>query len=797
MLQNNLKIAFRSLRKQGFTSLLNIFGLALGIAVALLLYIYVQDENNFDKFHTNFDNLYRVNLDANLGDEIQKWSNAPNIIAPKMAEEIADIDKSIRLFAHDFGNTAYVRVNEQNYIEDRLYWADKDLFELFSIDLKVGNPATALAEPNRVVISESIAKKYFGNKDPMGQELEVDSRQKLVITGILTDLPQNSTLDGEIFSSFSTLKWAHDRLSWSNASFETWLLLADHAEPKNIEEQIVKVYKKNVPEDGQWFDMYLQSFSDVHFGSVGIDQYSQRVGDPLQVRILGVLALVILLIACINYMNLATAQSQKRFKEVGISKTLGANRKQLMSRFFTETALVVSIAFLLAIILIALALPFFNQLAEKVFSLQHLAQTNILLAIAAIYFMVITLAGLYPAVYLSSFSPKRLLQTAFRKNDSAGQFRRFTVVTQFCASIVLIISTLVFYQQLQFIQKKNLGFQPEQVIALSVASIRENSKILSLKEQLRNINGIKEVCRAQSFPTASNESGYSLSKTTNSEEYLVVDANSISAECPNILNFNLLAGRGLPPNKNPEDSTIQVVINQYISDFMEWSANDAIGKSLPNLFGQRKTEVVGVVENFHFTTLHQPIGPYVLHNGNLNHQHYLLLQTETDQYQSLLSSIKSVYSSTVPSIAFDYKFVDANIQSLYHSEQKLARIILIFSILAILVACLGLFGLASFMAEQRTKEIGIRKILGASIESLVGLLTKEFLGLVLLALFIAIPIGGYFMNSWLEGFAYRTDVSWWVFVIAGLVALSIAFLTVSVQSLKAAISNPVESIRNE
>ncbi|MFK7932681.1 MAG: ABC transporter permease, partial [Saprospiraceae bacterium] len=389
------------------------------------------------------------------------------------------------------------------------------------------------------------------------------------------------------------------------------------------------------------------------------------------------------------------------------------------------------------------------------------------------------------------------LQTTFRKNDAAGRFRRWTVVIQFTASIILIISTLAFYQQLEFIQNKKLGFQPNQVIALAIGGVNEQSQRNSLRESIRNISGVESVCLSQSYPTADGESGYSLSKTADSESGIIVNTNQMSAECSDILNFNLLAGRGLPPNKVAGDTVVKIVINQYISDYLEWTPTEAIGKEIPNLFPSNKTEVVGVVENFHFSSLYQPIGPYVLHNGNVAGEEYVLVKTATSNYETLLGDLQSTFSTVVPQLAFQYEFMDESINTLYAKDRRLAKIILIFSVLAILVACLGLFGLATFMAEQRTKEIGIRKVLGASIENLVTLLSKEFLILVGIALVLAIPIGWYAMNQWLQGFAYRTELSWQMFMMAGVIALGIAFLTVSMQSLRVALVNPVDSLKDE
>jgi putative ABC transport system permease protein len=798
MLTNYLKIAMRNLMKNKLFTGLNVLGLALGIAVALLLLVFVKEELSFDRYHSKVERIYRGVAEVDFGDIKEKWATYPNIVGPTMKSEIAGIEEQMRMWEHNFGEPAFVRVGNNNFVQKNFCWADSSILSIFDLKLLDGNEKTALNGPYKVILSESIANKYFPKKDPIGRFIKIDNELSLEVTGIYRDFPQNSTLDAEVIGSFPSVAWTVKNLSWSNVSFETYFLLRPGVDPKSIEKQFAVVYDKYVSKADQWLKFGLQPLQDVHLYSASIGHsYSDRVGDPQQVRILVILALIILIIACINYMNLATARSQQRYREVGITKALGANRAQLARRFYMETGVLVTFALALGIGIMLAVLPLFNRLAGKQFDLWDVLSPEVLLGLALIWLVVTLIAGSYPALMLSAFNPKHLLQTAFRQKSSAGLLRRSLVVVQFSASIVLMICTALFFQQLNFIQQRNLGYKPEQVVAINMAGAETRDQINAFNNVCKSLGSVAEVTRAQSFPGES-ASGRSVSRAQNLEQTLPVQTNHANAEILAVLNIKLLAGKTLPNAvKTPEDTTVQIIVNKVISDFLGYTPEEAIGKKAINLFGYSRAEIVGVMDNFNFDNFHQPIGGYVFHNSNSEGLTYTLIKLNTSNLPSSMKQIEKAFNEVLPTSAFDYTFLDQHLDTLYRREQRTASVVLVFSCLSILIACLGLFGLAAFTAEQRTKEIGVRKVLGASIGSIVGLLSRDFMGLVLISVLVASPVAWYFMNSWLKDFAYHVDIKWWIFVGAGAVSLLIAFVTVSAQSIRAATVNPVESLRSE
>jgi putative ABC transport system permease protein len=805
MLKSYLKIAWRSLQKNRLFTLLNGAGLAIGLAVALLLLLYARDETAFDRHHSRADRIARVLLTATFDGKSERWGNAPNVVGPTMKAQLPGVENQVRFMRHKFGQTAFVHSGEARFVEARLYWADSTLSSVFDVPLLMGNPKTALAGPNRVMLSQSAAKRYFGTENPLGKVLDVDHENQLEVTGVYADFPATSTLDADLIGSFASVGWASNptNQSWSNASFETYLLLQPQADLAKLERQMAALVVKNVPEDSRFYTLQLQPLLDVHLHSADIKNTSfTRLGDARQVTILYVLALVILLIASINYMNLATAQAQTRSKEVGINKVVGATRTQLIGRFYAETALIVSGAMLMGIGLVVLSLPWLNALTEKQLSLTDLVNPAMLLNLLGLVVSIILVAGLYPALVLSGFSARNLLSGSLRAATGGGLLRRSLVVTQFAASLVLTICTLFFYRQLQFIQQRKLGYEPTQVVAITTAAVQTQNQMAALANDFRALSSVEEVCRAQTYPGREG-SGRSLSKPLDSKASTYITTNRVASSFINVLGLKLLAGTTLPaaksdkPDTNAEsDTTIQIVLNKTAVDFLGYTPQEAIGKKAPGVFGNA-AEIVGVVEDFHFESLHQPIKAYGFHNSNAEGRPFMLVKTRTQNLPETMRQLEAIYQKNLPDSAFEYTFLDQFLNTLYRSEQRTATIVLIFAGLAIFIACLGLFGLAAFTAEQRTKEIGVRKVLGASVASIVTLLSKDFLKLVFIALVIASPLAWWAMNRWLQDFAYKITIDWWVFAGAGLLAVSIALLTVSFQSVKAALKNPVKSLRSE
>ncbi len=796
MLSTYLKLSLRSLWKNLLFTSLNVLGLALGMTVSLLLFLHVRQELSFDDYHSKANRIHRVILNTFFeGSAPEQMANAPNAVGPALKDQIPAVEASARLLKHEFGNSASIQAGDKKLVEENLYWADPALFDIFDVQAVAGDLHTALTQPNTVAMSRSAAVRYFGTANPVGQTIRIDRMPPLEVRAVYEDFPGNSTLDADILGSFLSVKWANKQMTWSNASFETWLLLGPDANRQQVEQQMATVLNANVPHDDQWFSLWLQPLQDVHlYSSEMRNNYSTRLGDPKQVGILGALALVVLLLACFNYMNLATARSQLRFREVGINKTMGASKSQLATRFYAETGVMVGVSLLLALAMLALCLPMFNQLAGAHLSRRSLFMPETVLAVLGIGAVVTLFAGSYPAIFLASFSPKNLLQTTFRKDAGAGWLRRSLVTAQFAASVVLIIGTIVLYRQMQYIQQKKLGFEPEQVVALTTSGAENLLQIDALTQGARNLSSVKAVCRAQTYP-GGRPSGRSVYRPNDQNNGLELWTNRTTAGFENVLGIRLLAGKSLP-EKLPDDTIVHVILNKTAVDFLGYPPEEAIGKKVDCQLGDNAF-ITGVMADFHSESLHRSISAYAFHDADTERARFLLVKMNTSNLPETMRQLEQVFREALPQSAFEFRFLDDHLQSLYSSDQRTARVTFIFSMLSILVSCLGLFGLVAFAAEQRRKEIGVRRILGASVASVVALLSQDFLKLVLVAFLIAVPLAWWGLNKWLQDFAYRIDIQWWMFVAAGSAAVVIALLTISFQSIKAALANPVKSLRSE
>lgn len=797
MLKNHFKIAWRNLLKNGLFSTLNLLGLSVGVAIFLYLFVYTKEELSFDTYHEKAESVYRVGLTATFSGESNEWAAVPNNIGPDMAAEIPEIKAYARLLYHNFGGTGFVSSGPDQFAERKLYWSDPGLFTLFDIPLVYGTPKTALDGPNKIMLSQSTARKYFGDADPMGKVLNVDHDYTMTVSAVYEDFPQNSTLDPDLIGSFSTVKWANEGQHWSNASYETYLLLTPKASMRAVETKINQVLDKNVEKENQWFRFWLQPLADVHLHSTHISSSSTtRVGDIQQVNILITLALGILLIACINYMNLATAQSQKRRKEVGINKVVGATQGTLVARFYVEAFIMVVAAVGVGFALLFGLLPLFNSIAEKSITFDSLFSVPMLVSIGGAVLVLSLVAGSYPALMLSSFSPLSLFGRGARNSFSATWVRKGLVVAQFTASIILMIATFVFYRQLQFVQQNDLGYNADQVVAVSMQGAENAEQINRLMSSYKALNFVSDVARAQSYPGAGT-SGRTLSKDGLTEDGIALQTNHATPEILQTLGIKLLAGKTITGKPAAEDTIVQLVVNKTAVDFLGMTPEQAIGKIAYNVYGRDRAMIVGVMQDFHFDTFRKPIGAYAFVNNSGEARSTLLVRIKGGKLTDNLATLESNFKKSIPDSAFDFKFLDDVVARLYASEQRTARLVLFFSITAILIACLGLFGLAAFTAEQRTKEIGVRKVLGASVTSITALLSADFLKLVLIALVIAAPVAWYFLDGWLQSYAYHIAMPWWIFGVAGLLAMGVAFLTVSYQAIKAAIVNPVKSLRSE
>lgn len=793
MFRNNIKVAWRNLKASKLFSTINIVGLSIGLAIVMLLFLFISHERSFDTMYPKKDRIYRVLLETNGDFGFETWASAPPITALAMKEQVTNVESAARLLKHNFGRPASLRVGDQNFTEDFFYWVDKELLTIFDIGLVEGDAARSLDRPGTVILSETAAKTYFSNENPIGQTILVDNNLELEVTGVYKDFPENSSLDADIMAS-SNGSWFHERKSWGNASFETYCLLKDNVSEDATLAQINQLLEENVPKEDRWYTFGLQPLENVHLYSASYgNAYTSRVGDIHEVRNLSYLAILILLIACVNYMNLTTARSQKRSKEVGISKTLGASSESLVGRFYAETGLITAISIALGVALTLLLLPSFNSLTNQHLTMDLLLTPTFVLASLGVWLVTTLFSGLYPSLYLSRFLPKEILSPSLKRGKGNVVIRKGLVVMQFAASTALIVGVMVIYQQTKYIQNKNLGFAADNVMAISVGGLRGEENKDALLQEFKNLSEVTAVSMAQGYP-GMDVSGRTIRRKETDQQGLNIQTNVADAGIVDALKLQLLAGSSLPRSKSENDTLVEVVLNKKAVDFLGFSPEEAIGKEI--YIGIPNT-IVGVVEDFNYESLHQPIGAYAFHNSPSEEKSFMLVRFKSGDLVNTLADLKNTFTKVVPSLDFNYSFLDQSIAKMYVREKRAGQISIVFCLLAIFVASIGLFGLAAYTAEQRRKEIGIRKVLGASVATISQMLSKDFAKLVFVALLIGFPVAYLSMERWLESFAYRIDIQWWVFAIAGTLALGIALITVSFQSIRAALANPTKSLRSE
>ncbi len=799
MISNYFKIAWRNIRANKLFTVLNIAGLAIGLCVCIILFSFVNTELSFDKMYSNSENIYRVNMETSEDYDFETWAALPNSVGVAMSEDIPQVKKMTRLIKDDFGATASLKIGDKNFNENNLYLADSTVFEMFDFKFIAGNSKNAFSKPKSIVLSQSAKSRLFGEQEAIGKLITVNNRDTLQVSGIYVDLPKNSVIECEMVYNIMD-SWMGKNVFWSNASYETYVQLQPNTDVANVEKQATALIDKYVEKDGQYFKkFFLQPLTKIHLYSADVQQgYSSKLGSISTIKSLLFLSLLVLFIACINYMNLATANSRKRAKSIGMNKVLGANRRQMLSLFYVETGIMVFISNVIAFGISFLALPLFKSITGNEINYTDLLATPILIGILLIWLVVTIIAGSYPAFSMSSISPLVLVNKSKKKGSASEFVRKGLVVFQFAASIVLIISVTIILQQMAFMKNKNLGYNPNGVIAISVKSAENREQIKSLMNTLEKEPTVESISAVQAMP-GSGESGRSVRKLSTDNNGMPIASCRTEGNIVETLKLKILAGTELPENIATGDSLIYTLINEKILNYLNYKTpEEAVGKIINTELGDRAI-ITGVVENFNFNSLKEDIGGYMYYKSTKAPEgiRTLLVRYNTQNLPQFLGQLQKKFNDNLPNTAFDYQFVDKHVAQLYASEEKTASTATIFSALAIFIACLGLFGLAAFTAEQRTKEIGVRKVLGATVTGITKLLSKDFLKLVLVAFVIAAPIAYWLMSKWLLDFAYRTEINWWVFVLAGVSAILIALLTVSFQAIKAAIANPVKSLRTE
>jgi putative ABC transport system permease protein len=799
MIKNYFKTAWRNILANKLFASLNIAGLAIGMCVCITLFACISYELSFDSMFKNSKNIYRVNMRTTAQYEYKVWAQLPNAVGPAIVQSIPQVKTMTRLIKHDFGAKVSLKTDDKNFTEKGLYMADSTVFGMFDINFIEGNACTAFAHPKSIVLSKSAKDRLYGKEAAYGKLIYVNNRDTLHVSGVYADLPANSTIDCDMIYNIMD-SWAGKNVYWSNASYETYCQLQPNANIKQVEAQATALIDKNVNKDNKYFINFLfQPLESIHLYSADIREgYTSKLGNISTVNALLFLSLLVLVIACINYMNLATARSQKRAKGVGVNKVLGASSGHLVALFYTETALLSFIAITIGYFAAFIVQPVFENVTGIALSPAALFSPAILLSLLGTWLLVTILAGSYPAFSMSQISPLVLMNKLKLKHSIADFIRRSLVVFQFSASIILIIAVIVILQQINFIRNKDLGYNPNGVVAVTIKSAQNKQQVTAFMNELRNVPGVESFSAVQSIP-GEGESGRSVRKSSTDNEGMPVKTCHTDGSIVKTMQLKLLAGTSLPATLAKGDTTCYVLLNESVVKYLGFkSPQDAVGKYIVTEMLD-KSIVSGVVKDFNYQSLKSEIGGYIYYEMSEAPESLrtLLIRYNSKDIPRLMQQVQGAFRADMPNSSFDYEFLDSHIQSLYTAEQHTASTATIFSLLAIFVACLGLFGLAAFIAEQRTKEIGIRKVLGASVPGITKLLTGDFLKLVILSILIASPIAWYVLNKWLMGFSYRIHLNAWAFVIAGFTAVLFALLTISWHAIRAAIANPVTSLRSE
>jgi putative ABC transport system permease protein len=816
MLRNYLKIAWRNLKRNKVFSFINVFGLAIGLTCCLLISLYIYHETSYDKYHKNADRIVELGTTFYRDGKEEKTPNTPAPMAAAMQQEFPEIEKTTRLmklFAEDKTLLQYNPSNNapKSFYETNGYMADPTFFQVFTYNFTEGNPATALEGPNKVVLNEEIAKKFFGNEPALNRTITISSNTNgdttFTVAGVFKPINKPSQIDARFFLSIRgghMERFINKQTNMlNNNMFHTFFLLKPGTTAASLQAKfpsfVEKYMKKEMDATKNYKKQFLVPLTDMHLHS-GMKANISPVGSMTSLYVLGSIALFTLLIACINFMNLSTARSSKRSAEVGVRKVLGAERSSLIKQFMGESVLLSLIALVFAIVFTSLLLPGFSFVSGRDLNFSFAAHWPLMVGFVALALLTGLLAGSYPAFYLSSFLPVKVLKGRFTNSLAAVALRKGLVVFQFIISVVLIIAAVVIGNQMRYMQTKDLGFSKDQQIVVPLRSNNAKDIYTALKAELKHYEGVKQIGASRYYPGILNPSDMLMRKEDKSaDDQKDVFANVVDENFLQTLDIKPLAGR-LFSEQFPADTADRIILNETaIKELGYASAEDAVGKNLAfDWNGQTsRLPIIGVVKDFHFQDLRVPIMPYGFFLSNEPRYNYLIVHADTRNIGGLLQNIGAAWHKLNPSEPFEYSFLDDDFQKNYEAENKLQSMVDSFTIIAILISCLGLFGLATFSAEQRIKEIGIRKVLGASVSSLVGLLSKEFMKLVLIALIIASPIAWFVMNKWLQDFAYRTSIGWWVFAITSVLALVIALITVSFQAVKAALTNPVKNLRTE
>ena len=807
MFINYVKIALRNFLKHKGFSFINIFGLAIGVACCLLIVLYVSDEVSYDKYHEKADQIYRVGIRGFVNNNLFHGVITCSPMAQTLVNEFPEVTAATRL--RNFGFPVF-RYEDKVFSEERVFWVDQDFFDVFTVPFINGDPKTALTQPNSIVLTRSMASKYFGDEDPVGKSLNADKRRDYLVTGVVEDVPHNSHFHYDFLASLLTYDDSRSPI-WVSNNYHTYFVLQEGASPKAFEAKLVELVKKYVGpqiqaaagitleqffESGGDWSYFTQPLTSIHLYS-HLDYELEPNGDIAYVYIFSIIAIGILLVACINFVNLATARATNRAREVGIRKTVGSTRIQLIRQFISEATILSFFAVLLALLAVQFLLPFFNNITGKDLAVPYLQNMFTIPFLLGLVLFIGILAGTYPAFFLASFDPVVVLKTEMSGRSKKSNMRNVLVMFQFTVSIVLIIGTVIVSRQLRYIQNRNLGFNKEQVVIVKKTDDIGNQIQAFRQELLKNPNVINATNTNDLIGNEFGNSAYKFAGATGEEAHLLYTyfTDPYFVETYQI---EMAAGRYYEEGRQADQQS--AVINE--AAVKDLGITDPVGKQLvaiaPNPDQSLTFTIIGVMKNFNFKSLHHRIDPLIVHlYGPEGRGRFVSVRIHGENIRETMAFLENTWRKFVSNQAFEYDFFDDHFARIYQAEERTGQIFFSFSLLAIIIASLGLFGLAAFVAEQRTKEIGIRKVLGATQTGIIFLLSRQFTKWVIFSNLFAWPIAYYFMRKWLQRFAYQTSISVWSFLLAFVVVLFMALLTVSYQTVKASRSNPVELLRHE
>ena len=810
MIRNYFKIAFRSLRKQPFITLINTLGLAIGMAGGLLIALYIYEELNYDTIFEDSDRIHRIDMDIKFGGaEIKSGETAPPMAAV-LKQDFAEVENTVRF--RNLGSNLFRGSDKTTNIKElSTTYVDSTFFEMFGLELITGDKETALKETNTLVMTRTAAQNHFGSVDVVGKSLLLNDEETYIVTGVIEDLPQNTFLkDYSIFMAMAGNVASRENI-WGNNNYFTFVKLSPKTRIDNFQLQLEGIAEKYVlpwaqrtfpgmtaesfAASGNYIRYHTMPLTDIHLYSDRQIEMGEK-GTIQNIYILSFIGFFLIFLACINFMNLSTAQSLKRSKEVGIRKTLGSNRLQLIVQFLTESGLVAFASMILAIVIALIAMPFFNDLAGRSISIPF-TEPLFYITILLVTILLGLFSGSYPALVMSRFIPVDTLKGNGVRNNSKWNIRSILVVFQFGIAVFLIVGTLVVFQQLKFIQSKDLGFDKEQVLVIN-DTYSAGQKVNAFKQDILNLSEVKSATLSSFMPTPSSRSNSSFFKEGAMDQKFAIQMQTwdVDNDYISTLGLELIAGRGF--NRQSVADSTAVIINESTLAILGLSAKEALGTRITEDVGVENPKfynVIGVIKDFHYESLRNDIDALGLFLEKSTGS--MAIKLKTDDFASVIVNIEKIWKKQAPGQPFNYRFMDDAFDTSYKEERRLGSIFIIFTSLSIFIACLGLFGLAAFNSQNRTKEIGVRKVLGASVSQITFGLTIDFLKLVTISTLIALPFGWYFMNKWLEDFSYRIQIGWEILGFSAILVITIAIITVSYQSIKAAVANPVKSLRTE